>query len=76
MERASPCLYWLCAALSRNKPFHVEFFAVLFGMPEFILGLLVQPALCRGIKSDREPDSHLGTDTGLAVQQGTQTVFK
>ena len=64
------CMVWLCVFLSCNKLLHVEIFAMLFGMPEIILRLLIQPAFCRGIKSDRKPDSHFGTDIGLAVQHG------
>ena len=56
--------------LGGNKLLDPEVFTALLGMPEFILRLLVQPTFGRGIKCDRKPDSHFGTNTGLAVQHG------
>lgn len=66
----------LGAISGRNKLLHVELFAMLFSMPELILGLLIQSAYCRGIQSDREPDSHFWADAGLAVQHSAQGVHQ
>ena len=65
------CTY-TTAALSGNQPLYFKLFAMLLGMPEFVLGLLVQPAFRRGIKRDRKPHRHFRANTCLAVQHGTE----
>ena len=64
--------WWNCAASGCDEFFHVERFAMLLSMPELILRLLIQPALCRGVEGDGQSNSHFRADTSLAVQYGTQ----
>jgi len=63
-------LDWLCVVSGSDKLLNLELFPMLLSMPEFILRLLVQPTFCRGIKRDRKPNSHFGTNTSPAIQHG------
>ncbi len=45
---------------------------LLFGMPQIVLRLLVEPALRRSIKRDRKPNSHLRADPGSSIEDGRQ----
>jgi hypothetical protein len=42
---------------------------MLFGMPEFILRLLIQPAFYRSIESNREPDGGTDQEWKLSMRQ-------
>lgn len=45
-------------------------FAVLLGVPQVILSLLIEPTLCRGVERHGQADGHLGTDARAAIQNG------
>jgi hypothetical protein len=49
---------------------HSKLFAALLGVPQVILGLLIEPTLSRRAKRNGQADGHLGTDPSTAVQNG------
>src|SRR5439155_7887423 len=47
-----------------------KLFAALLGVPQVILGLLIEPALRRCAKRNGKADRHLGTDPRATIQNG------
>lgn len=52
----------------RCQSYYAKLFSALFRMPQIVLGLLIDPAFCSGIKGNRKTNSHLRTDAGPTVQ--------
>ena len=55
-----------------RKSGNMKLFAALLGVPQVILGLLVEPALSRCAKRYGQANGHLGADTCTAVENSRQ----